>query len=149
MRTHNVVAGDPIPVIIPLHTQPKHDMWLFTRHGFYSAVCARQGDGARGQPIDRTRIMVRARLRAHLEALKARFPDELGGCEIVETKRSDYAFRLFVGKAAWTRVVAALADEVDYDNFKDEVEAHQGDAGAGYHHALGDIWSVMYELQRR
>ncbi|GMV11400.1 MAG: hypothetical protein AMXMBFR55_31340 [Gemmatimonadota bacterium] len=124
-------------------------MWLFTKHGFFSAVCARQGDGAHGQPVDTSRMMVRARLRPHLEALTARFPDELEGCEIVETKRSDYAFRLFVGKAAWTRVAAALAEEIDYDNFKDEVEKYQGDDGAGYHHALGDIWSVMYELQRR
>jgi hypothetical protein len=50
-------------------------MWLFTKYGFYSAVCARQGDGSHGQPVDPNRIMVRARMRQHLEALKERFND--------------------------------------------------------------------------
>ena len=35
-------------------------MWIFTKHGFFSAVCARQGNGKHGQPIDLERIMVRA-----------------------------------------------------------------------------------------
>ena len=47
-------------------------MWLFTKYGFFSAVCARQGSGHHGQPVDLNRIMVRARLRTHLEALKDR-----------------------------------------------------------------------------
>jgi len=38
-------------------------MWLFTKHGFFSAVCARQGNGEHGQPVDPGRIMVRARGR--------------------------------------------------------------------------------------
>ena len=57
-------------------------MWLFTKHGFYSAVCARQGDGSHGQPVDPDRIMVRARVRDHLEALKERFSDLLADSEI-------------------------------------------------------------------
>jgi len=56
-------------------------MWIFTKHGFFSAVCARQGDGKHGQPVDHDRIMVRARVRSHLEALKKRFPERLGECE--------------------------------------------------------------------
>lgn len=134
---------------IRFHTQPKHDMWLFTKHGFYSTVCARQGDGAHGQPIDPSRIMVRARVRAHLDALKERFPGQIGSCEVHATRASDYAYRLFVDKTAWTQVVTALADEIDYDNFKSAVERHQGRAGDEYVQALHDIWSVMYELQKR
>ena len=65
------------------------------------------------------RIMVRARIRGHLEALKKRFPDLLGECEIQESAGTDYAYRLFVPKSAWTQVVAGLAEETDYDNFKD------------------------------
>lgn len=45
-------------------------MWVFTKHGFFSAVCARQGSGKHGQPVDPNRIMIRARVRAHLEALQ-------------------------------------------------------------------------------
>jgi hypothetical protein len=42
-------------------------MWILTKHGFFSAVCARQGNGTHGQPVDLDRIMVRVRLRGHLE----------------------------------------------------------------------------------
>jgi hypothetical protein len=122
-------------------------MWIFTRHGFFSAVCARQGDGSHGQPVDPDRIMVRARVRAHLEALRERFADMLGEAEICEFPHTDYAFRIFVDKADWARVLAALARETDYDNFKSEVARHQGPAGRPYEHALHEVWVTMYGLQ--
>ena len=55
-----------------------------------------------------------------------RFNKLLGDCEILETAGTDYAFRLFVSKPAWTQVLAGLAEETDYDNFKSEVARHQG-----------------------
>jgi hypothetical protein len=91
--------------------------------------------------------MVRARVRSHLEALKSRLPDLLGACEIKEFAGTDYAYRVFVDKRVWREVVAALADEIEYDNFKSEVAHHQGRAGAAYADALHDIWGVMYRLQ--
>src|SRR5205809_7645837 len=99
-------------------------MWLFTKHGFFSAVCARQGDGRYGQPVDPDRIMVRARMRGHLEALKGHFPALFAGCEIRESAGTDYTYRIFVAKPAWAEIVAALAAETDYDNFKSEVASH-------------------------
>lgn len=123
-------------------------MWLFTKYGFVSAVCARKGDGRYGQPLDPDRVMVRGRLRSHLEALKKRFPERLGDCEVLESDDTDYAFRLFVGKAAWVQVVAAPAQETNYDNFKSEVQRYQGHAGAAYERSLHDVWSVMRRLQR-
>jgi hypothetical protein len=123
-------------------------MWLFTKHGFYSAVCARQGDGKHNQPVDPDRIMVRARLRSHLEALKTRFPELFGQNEIWEFVGTDYAFRLFVEKPVWSQVLVGLNDEMDYDNFKSEVAHHQGKAGADYEHALHEVWSVMNRLQK-
>lgn len=122
-------------------------MWIFTRHGFFSTVCARTGHGETGQSIDLTRLMVRARVRPHLEALKARYPELLGPCDIREFAGSDYAFRIFVDKSTWSRVLAALANDTDYDNFKSAVARHQGPAGAAYGAALHDVWSVMYPLQ--
>ena len=123
-------------------------MWLFTKHGFFSAVCARQGNGKHGQPVDPDRIMVRSRVRGHLEALKKRFANLLDDCEIQESAGTDYAYRLFVQKPAWMQVVAGLAEETDYDNFKSEVAHHLGKAGAAYEHSLHDVWSVMHRLQR-
>ena len=123
-------------------------MWLFTKHGFYSAVCARQGDGKHHQGVDPDRIMVRARLREHLESLQKRFADLLGECDIQTSANTDYAYRLFVSKEIWTQVLAGLAEETDYDNFKSEVATHQGSAGADYEHALHQVWSVMHRLQK-
>lgn len=122
-------------------------MWIFTKYGFYSAVCARQGDGGSRQPIDVDRIMVRARVRSHLAALIDRFPDLLGDCQIVESAGTDYAFRLFVEKSAWVRVLTDMAEDTDYGNFKSEVERHQGSAGEDYEDALHRVWSVMHSLQ--
>ena len=123
-------------------------MWIFTKHGFFSAVCARQGKGEHHQPIDPTRMMVRARVRSHLVALKNQFAELLGECEIQDTGVTDYAHRLFVDKAIWIQVLAGLADETDYDNFKSKVAEHQGKAGAAYEKSLHDVWSVMHRLQK-
>ena len=123
-------------------------MWLFTKHGFYSAVCARKGDGSHGQPIDPNRIMVRARVRSHVEALKERFGDLLGDSEIKEFSGTDYAFRIFVDKSVWSQVLVGLNEEMDYDNFKSKVARHQGSKGAAYEHSLHEVWSVMNRLQK-
>jgi hypothetical protein len=92
--------------------------------------------------------MVRARVRSHLEALKERFPQVLGGSAIQEFAGTDYAFRLFVQKSDWAKVLAGLAEETDYDNFKSEVARHLGSAGAAYEDALHKVWSVMHRLQK-
>ena len=124
-------------------------MWLFVREGFFSVVCARQGDGKRGRPIDPERVMVRARVRAHLEALQARFPELLGGCEIREFPGADYAWRLFVPKSVWAEVVRRLAEDIDYDNFKAATARRQGLDGAAYVEALHAVWRTMLGLQRQ
>lgn len=123
-------------------------MWLFTKYGFFSTVCARQGDGRHDQPVDLTRIMVRARIRSHLDALRERFPKLLGACEIREFTNTDYAFRIFLDKPAWSEVLMELNEELDYDNFKSEVARFQGQAGTAYEHSLHEVWSIMYRLQK-
>lgn len=123
-------------------------MWIFTKYGFFSTVCARKGNGAHGQPVDPDRIMVRARVRHHLDAIKERFPELLGGCQIMEFPGTDYAFRLFVDKAAWCQVLADMAHEMDYDNFKSEIARLQGDGDDAYESALHKVWTVMHGLQR-
>jgi hypothetical protein len=122
-------------------------MWVFTKYGFFSGVCARQGSGKLDQPIDPDRIMLRARVRAHLDALKKRFPDLLSQHDIQAFAGTDYAFRILIDKGVWSQVLSGLAEETDYDNFKSEVAGHQGTAGVAYERALHDVWSVMYGLQ--
>lgn len=123
-------------------------MWLFTKHGFYSIVCARQGDGSHGQPVDPDRVMVRARVRSQLEALQEQFADLVADCEILESSSTDYAYRIFVSKSVWAQVMVGLTEELDYDNFKSKVARHQGSNGAAYEHSLHEVWSVMNRLQK-
>jgi hypothetical protein len=122
-------------------------MWLFTQYGFFSAVCAREGDGSRSNAVDEGRVMVRARLRGHLESLISRFPEELGGLEIMETPETDYRYRLFVDKAVWMRVLQFLGEELDYDNFKSKVVRNLDAVGDEYYHSLHDVWDTMQRLQ--
>lgn len=124
-------------------------MWLFTKYGFYSVVCARQGSGGHAQPVDPQRMMIRARLRQHLAALQQHFPDLVGDVPIEEFSGTDYAYRMFVPKTTWSRLLAEIAEATDYDNFKSDVSRHQGPAGAGYLDALHQIWSTMYRLQEQ
>jgi len=123
-------------------------MWLFTQYGFFSTVCAREGDGSRSHAVDEGRVMVRARLRGHLEALKSRFPEELGGLEIMETPETDYRYRLFIDKAVWVRVLKLLGEELDYDNFKSKVARNLAAVGGEYERSLHDVWDTMQRLQR-
>jgi hypothetical protein len=44
-------------------------------------------------------------------------------------------------------VLAGLAEETGYDNFKAEVARHLGSAGAAYERSLHEVWSVMRALQ--
>jgi hypothetical protein len=123
-------------------------MWIFTKHGFYSVVCARQGDGQHGQPADPNRLMVRARVRKHLEALKGQFSDLLNACEVKEFAGTEYAFRIFVDKPVWNQVLARLNEEIDYDNFKSGVGHFQGKNGAAYERSLHEVWSVIHRFQQ-
>ncbi len=93
--------------------------------------------------------MVRARVRAHLEALQARFPELLGSCEIREFPGADYAWRIFVPKSVWAEVVRRLVEDIDYDNFKAAVARHQRPEGKAYVEALHAVWKTMLDLQLR
>lgn len=112
-------------------------MWLITPFGFFSVV---------RKPTDvRTgTLTVRARVRADLEQLKARYLPELGA--ISESGVTDYRCRAVAPQSAVAQAMARLVTELDYDNFKNAVAQRQGQARANLYH---DVWSVLYELQRK
>ncbi len=120
-------------------------MWMMTRYGFFSITCAREGLGEPLQPVDPNRLMVRARTRTHLAALKARFP-ALSQAELFESTSADYRYRLFVEKRLWASVVGEIVLETDYDNFKAKVGQSMPEDGA-YLSALHSTWATMHRLQ--
>ena len=119
-------------------------MWLCTRYGFFSVVCARRSAGPRAR-IDPSRFMLRARSRKHLEALKAASP-YLRDLPIVESSATDYPFRIFVMKGIFASVVAGLVDEIDYDNFKSEAHSLEDEKFDSF---LMKTWSNGLELEDR
>ena len=122
-------------------------MWLFTRWGFFSCACARQGEGEDQTEIDPHSLAVRARLRSHLEALQNHLPDLVGSCEIKEYPDTDYKYRIFVDKNIWSQVMISLSQELDYDNFREEmVQKHSMDDPA-YVKRLNEIAKIMTKLQ--
>lgn len=108
-------------------------MWLLTPRGFYSVVADRD---------DAEHVLVRTRTRVDLEALR----DVLGDIEIQETPGRDYRWRSSVRRVAWSTALVLLAAEIDYSNFKAEVERRQGPERARLYH---EIWAALLALQRR
>lgn len=108
-------------------------MWLFTPFGFYSIV-QKPGD---------TDLTVRARVRADLDALRARYLPTLG--PVQARGGTDYPFRATVAREALADAMAAIARDVTYPNFKNAVAAVSGPNRA---HAYFDVWASMARLER-
>ena len=104
-------------------------MWIASTAGWFSIVQHRELPDT---------FMVRARIKGDLVNLKelCHLPQN-----IVATPAADYPFRLIVSGAEKTAIIVALADGVDYPNFKSEV-AKLPDQKAklpAYH----KVWEVM------
>jgi hypothetical protein len=122
-------------------------MWLFTKYGFISAVNARLGGPNRSLPPDPNKIVIRARVRSHMQNVFDAFPGLLGKFEINEDTvgRRDYKYIAIAPKLVWIEVVSKLANEMDYPKFKPSVIEFDG--MAAYRDSLLDVWQVMYETQ--
>ena len=71
----------------------------------------------------------------------------LAAGEILTWPKRDYRYRLILPKKSWVAIVAELAQEQEWSNFKDAAEEFQGKQGKRYVRALHDVWGVMYGLQ--
>lgn len=123
-------------------------MWVFTRYGFVSIACASKQDGR----IDESQVMVRARLRGHLENLRERFPNtEMAKAPILSDAGTDYRFRVVIAKSEWASIVSQLAMEQTWSNFKNEASkfARFKKISSRYVDALHDVWQIMARLQRQ
>jgi hypothetical protein len=101
-------------------------MWLMTKYGVYSIVQKEPGV-----------YHVRARERRDLENLISNAP--LPDAQIVETHRSDYAFRILVGRDELQAILSLLGNALDYDNFKGKIDETADQAHKPYH----EVWAVL------
>lgn len=120
-------------------------MWLVTRVGLLSVVQAGPEPGKRlGAP---RKLMVRARVRRHLELLQRDHPS-LRRYTIIESEpHRDYRWRMIVPHATFARVMAAIVTRIDYGNFKGACAAAP-DLDAAFNSALHEVWGVFRRLQK-
>jgi hypothetical protein len=130
-------------------------MWLVTRYGLFSIVCAQKPENrvrqrrmrfAEPEP-DPDTLLIRARNAQHLEALRDRFP----GLRTFPTHTNtgtDYPVRLIVPKEFVTGMLAELATEIDYSNFKDSVKRERPD-DRDYLEFCHDVWGAGLDLEAR
>lgn len=120
-------------------------MWMMTKYGFFSVVCARRtGDGKYNNPVDPTRMMIRSRSRTHLDKLLKKYGRTLGKPTVREFNGTDYPYRVFVPTELWVEAAAKLAADIDYDNFKDA--AKKAGVDKKYLDVLHRIWSLGLSL---
>ncbi len=111
-------------------------MWLVTTQGFYSAVAHRTSD---------EHVLVRARTREDIEALRRQIPE----IEPFEDLDADYRHRAVVTRAEWVSAVAQFASEIDYGNFKSAVAVEQGhERAAVYSRLWGDLRTLQTDEER-
>jgi hypothetical protein len=101
-------------------------MWIFSVQGFVSVVADWK---------DPSRVFVRGRSRKDVEAFGRRL-----GVSVIDTPSADYPFRVVVCKKKFAKLLAEMAEAIDYPNFKDEVLGTQGPARESLYH---QVWSVM------
>ena len=119
-------------------------MWIMTKYGFFSIVRARSNrvsDRIQVRPHPNL-MMIRARNRDHLEALRAAFT--LSG-DIVATKNTDYPYRVIVSREVVGQIMIDLTLDVVYTNFKDEVHRARPD-DEPFHAFLTSVWHLGLHL---
>jgi hypothetical protein len=109
-------------------------MWVVSRAGFYSVV----------QKVGDPGLTVRARVRQDLVNLLSYLPGAASAYEIRESPTNDYGYRLQCSHKEWAEALAALALEIDYDNFKSEI----GKLDRKRESILHKVWDALYDLTR-
>ena len=119
-------------------------MWLSSVAGTFSVVQAGPEPGKRpGAP---RKLMVRARVRQHLELLQRDHPS-LWRYPIIRSEPGrDYLWRIIVPRTTLARVIAAMVTGIRYGNFKSACAASP-DLDPAYNTALHDVWAVFRRLQ--
>ena len=117
-------------------------MWIFTRHGFISAVSALRANGT----VNKRQVVVRARTAGHLDAILAAVGLDEARSEVRMSTDRDYAYRVVLDKRQFVALVSAAAADIDYPNFKSECQrAHPSDRA--YHQMLATSWHAGYDMQ--
>lgn len=129
-------------------------MWIFTQHGFFSAVACEldrlpKGEAARLDLDPETEhIMVRARVEEDIQNLVLQYEEvfETEGPEILAWGNRDYPYRVILPAYEWAILCSSFADEIDYPNFKSRVKVEQGEARSDLYMR---VWGCMNNAEEK
>lgn len=113
-------------------------MWVFSKLGFFSVVQDRN---------DKYTVIVRARVAADLDNLRNEYLDDLG--PTIEGAGTDYRYRAYVSKDLFANALQNIAIDIDYGNFKDEVQRVQGPVRCNAYHKVWDVMRMFADGRRR
>jgi len=99
-------------------------MWICSKYGFFSMVYKNHA------------YNVRARVENDLQNLIT-----VAGLnrKVITSETTDYPFRILIEDQEYQQVMDALADSVDYDNFKDMIDHKPDQKDKPYH----EIWGIL------
>jgi len=109
-------------------------MWTMTNFGMFSATLRDERYIPKG---DTQLLQIRARRAQDLRTLKERYLPEAS--DIVRLQHADYEFRVFCSHDEWALALARMAQDVDYQNFKNSVRDRQ------LHNAYLRVWNALYD----
>lgn len=109
----------------------RETMWLMTTFGFFDIIQDRDADV----------LMVRARTRRDLEALRERYLPEL---QDAPQNGSDYRYSGSAPREAVSRAMSEIVRDIDYPGLKESVLGRQGFLRATLY---GRISSMLWTLQ--
>lgn len=107
-------------------------MWVFTPIGFFSVV----------QKTGRSDLTIRTRVAGDLDRLREAYLPELSAT--VTGAGTDYRYRATIDHGAFAKGMAAIARDINYSNFKNEVARRMGHERAGVY---GEVWNVLLQLE--
>jgi hypothetical protein len=91
-------------------------------------------------------VLIRARAKADIDNLHRRFGKRYKMTQPRSDETRDYRWRVSMKRRDWVKIVAQLASEVDYCNFKSAVHARPDQANKDS--AYLSVWSAMLAVQR-
>ncbi len=106
-------------------------MWLMTNIGFFSAV----------QKPGTDFLTVRARVKGDLDALREQYLPTLS--KTIGHAGTDYPWRATVSHEDFAQALGKIAQNIDYDNFKNEVARRQGKTRS---HRYSRVWHALYGM---
>jgi len=105
-----------------------------TTEGYFSIVAHKDRKGY---------VLVRARRKEHLVALRKKYGMSLRDVRIQSTPKADYPYRIMVWKSQIARIMNDAVERIDYHNFKDEIKEDKD-----YHEFLFDTWYASQRMTR-